>query len=191
MEEYQAAISAAVPNATRQADEAKKGSFRHLCIQYYASASYKTLDGSTRSWQRRALDEIAKDHATKPVAMIKARHVRRMRDAKSATPAAANQLLKALRALFSWANEAEETTVNPMIGIKKLKYRSDGHHTWTNEEMQQFYKRHPLGSQARLALDLLRYTTGRREDAPRLGRQHLRDGRIRFRASKERTSQSD
>jgi integrase/recombinase XerD len=184
MEEYQAAISAAAPVAARQADEAKKGSFRYLCIRYYASASYKALDVSTRNWQRRALDEIAQNHAAKPVAMMQARHVRKMRDAKFATPAAANQLLKALRALFSWANEAEETTVNPTIGVKKLRYRSDGHHTWTNEEIQQFYDRHPLGSQARLALDLLRYTTGRREDAPRLGRQHLRDGRIRFRQAK-------
>jgi integrase len=31
---------------------------------------------------------------------------------------------------------------------------------------------------------LLRYTTGRREDAPRLGQQHIRDGRIRFRQAK-------
>lgn len=153
-------------------------------IQYYTSASYKALDGSTRSWQRRALDGIAMDHAAKPVAMIQPRHVRKMRDAKSATPAAANQLLKALRALFSWASEAEETTVNPTIGVKKLKYRSDGHHTWTAEEIQQCYERHPLGSQPRLALDLLRFTTGRREDAPRLGRQHIRDGRIRFRQAK-------
>jgi integrase/recombinase XerD len=45
-------------------------------------------------------------------------HVRRIRDAKAETPAAANQRVKALRALFSWANEAEETTVNPTIGIK-------------------------------------------------------------------------
>jgi hypothetical protein len=42
----------------------------------------------------------------------------------------------------------------------------------------------PMSSQARLALDLLRYTTGRREDAPRLGRQHMRDGRVRFRQAK-------
>ena len=184
MEEYQGAISATTPKAARQADETKKGSFRYLCIRYYASASYKALDGSTRSWLRRALDEIAHDHAAKPVAMMQARHVRRMRDAKSATPAAANQLLKALRALFSWANEAEETTVNPTIGVKKLKYHSDGHHTWTDEEIQQFYKRHPLGSQARLALDLLRFTTCRREDVPRLGRQHIDNGRICFRQAK-------
>ena len=102
--------------------------------------------------------------------MMQPRHVRKMRDAKAATPAAANQLVKALRALFSWANEAEETTMNPTIGIKKLRYRSEGHHTWADEEIEQYYERHKLGSQARLALDLLRYTTGRREDAPRLGR---------------------
>jgi site-specific recombinase XerD len=184
MEEYQAAIATAAEAPLRQADEAKKGSFRYLCIRYYSSAAYRALDGSTRNWQRRALDEIAQGHGAKQVVTMQAWHVRRLRDAKAATPAAANQLLKALRALFSWANEADETTVNPMIGVKKLKYRSSGHHTWTDDEIQKFYDRHPLGSQARLALDLLRYTTGRREDGPRLGRQHMRDGRVRFRQAK-------
>jgi integrase/recombinase XerD len=54
--------------------------------------------------------------------MMAPRLVRRIRDAKMETPAAANQLVKALRALFSWANKAEETTVDPTIGVKKLKY---------------------------------------------------------------------
>lgn len=184
MEEYQAAVATAGATPLRQADEAKKGSFRYLCIRYYGSAAYKALDGSTRNWQRRALDEIAQKHGAKQVVTMQARHVRRLRDAKAETKAAANQLIKALRALFSWANEAEETSVNPTIGVKKLKYRSDGHHTWTDEEIQQYHDRHPLGSQARLALDLLRYTTGRREDGPRLGRQHIRDGRVRFRQAK-------
>ncbi|WP_235884675.1 tyrosine-type recombinase/integrase [Bradyrhizobium frederickii] len=184
MEEYQAAITTAAEAPLRQADEAKRGSFRYLCIRYYSSAAYKALDVSTRNWQRRALDEIAQDHGAKQVATMQARHVRRLRDAKTETPAAANQRLKALRALFTWANEAEETSVNPTIGVRKLKYQSDGHHTWTDDEIQRFHERHPLGSQARLALDLLRYTTGRREDAPRLGRQHVRDGRIRFRQAK-------
>ncbi|WP_425907742.1 tyrosine-type recombinase/integrase [Nitrobacter sp. TKz-YC02] len=184
MEEYQAAIATSADAPLRQANESKKGSFRYLCIRYYASTPYKALDIKTRSWQRRALDEVAGEHGAKPVAMMQARHVRRLRDAKEATPAAANQLMKALRSLFSWANEAEETTVNPMIGVKKLKYRSDGHHTWTDDEIQQYYKRHQIGTKARLALDLLRYTTGRREDAPRLGRQHVRAGRVRFRQAK-------
>jgi integrase/recombinase XerD len=186
-DEFIAAYNAAVSDhgtARRQANEAKPGSFRYLCIRYYAGAAYKSLDVSTRNWQRRALDEIAQEHGAKPVAMMAPRHVRRIRDAKMEMPAAANQRIKGLRALFNWANEAEETTLNPTIGVKKLKYQSDGHHSWTDEEIQQYYERHPIGSQARLALDLLRYTTGRREDAPRLGRQHIRDGRVRFRQAK-------
>jgi integrase/recombinase XerD len=75
--------------------------------------------------------------------MMAARLVRRIRDAKMETPAAANQLVKALRALFSWANEAEETTVDPTIGVKKLKYASAGHHSWTADEIEQYYERHP------------------------------------------------
>src|SRR5260370_27319195 len=184
MEEYQTAVASAGDTSQRQTAEAKRGSFRYLCIRYYSSVAFKALDISTRKWQRRALDEIAQEHGAKPVAMMASRHVRRIRDAKIETPAAANQRVKALRAMFSWANEAEETTVNPTIGVKKLKYVSAGHHTWTTDEIEQFNERHPLGPQARIALDLLRYTTGRREDAPRLGRQPIRGGRIRFRQAK-------
>jgi hypothetical protein len=46
--------------------------------------------------------------------------VRKIRDEKRDTPAAANQWLKALRAMFSWANEAEETTVHPTLWVKSL-----------------------------------------------------------------------
>jgi integrase len=184
IDEYQAAIVEVKTDQPRQADAAKRGSFRYLCIRYYSSAVFKALDISTRNWQRRALDEIAQEHGAKPVAMMASRHVRKIRDAKIETPAAANQRVKALRAMFSWANEAEETSVNPTIGVKKLKYVSAGHHTWTTEEIEQFNERHPIGTQARLALDIIRYTTGRREDAPRLGRQHIRGGRIRFQQAK-------
>jgi site-specific recombinase XerD len=183
MAAYNAAISDHV-TAPRQANEAKPGSFRYLCIRYYGSATFKVLDVSTRNWQRRALDEISQEHGAKPVAMMAPRHVRKIRDAKIDTPAAANQRIKALRAMFSWANEADETTVNPTVGVKKLRYAKRGHHSWTPEEIDQYKERHQIGTQARLALDILRYTTGRREDAPRLGRQHVGDGRVRFRQAK-------
>jgi integrase len=184
MAAYNEAIAASESSVPKQADEAKRGSFRYLCVRYYASVKFKTLDMSTRKWQRRALDEICNEHGAKPVALMHPRHVRKIRDALHATPAAANQRIKALRALFGWANEADETTVNPTIGVKRISYKSDGHHTWTSEEIALYQTRHPIGTQARLALDLLRFTTGRREDAPRLGRQHIRNGRVQFRQAK-------
>ena len=97
-----------------------------------------------------------------------------------------DQRLKALKALFAWACEEkpEITPQNPTWGVRKIKYASSGHHSWTPEEIAQYRDRHPLGSKARLALDLLVYTGGRREDAVRLGPQHVRNRRIRFRQAK-------
>jgi len=53
--------------------------------------------------------------------------------------------------------------------------KSEGFHSWSDAEIAQFEKHHPVGSRARLALALLLYTGQRRSDIVRLGRQLLRD----------------
>jgi integrase len=188
-DEFVAAYNAAVSDhvtAPRQAREAQAGSFRHLCVLYYGSTTFKRLDGATQSWRRRALDAMCEKHADKPVARMEARHVRMLRDERADQLGAANQRLKALKALFAWACEEKPEIVhnNPTMGVRKIKYATDGHHSWTTEEIAQYRQRHPLGSRARLALDLLLYTGGRREDAVRLGPQHMRNGRVKFRQAK-------
>lgn len=188
-DEFLAAYTAAIDghlSAPRQAREAKSGSFRHLCMRYYASATFDALDPATQAWRRRALDTVCRKHADKPVALMLPRHVRQLRDELKETPGAANQRLKALKALFAWAceDEPELAPQNPTLGVKKIKYATTGHHSWTADEVQQFRVRHPIGSKARLALDLLLYTGGRREDAVRLGLQHVRNGRVRFTQAK-------
>jgi hypothetical protein len=45
--------------------------------------------------------------------VITEKHVKRLRDELRHIPSASLKLLKALRALFAWANEAEETSNNP------------------------------------------------------------------------------
>jgi integrase/recombinase XerD len=168
--------------APRQAQAAKRGSFRHLCIRYYASATFDALDRATQSWRRRALDAICVKHADKPTALMLPRHVRQLRDELKSSPGAANQRLKALKALFAWAceDEPELAPQNPTLGVKKIKYATRGHHSWNADEVEQFRAKHLIGSKARLAAELLLYTGGRREDAVRLGPQHVRNGRVRF-----------
>jgi integrase len=183
--EYNAAVSDHAV-APRQAQEAKEGSFRHLCIQYYGSPTFRSLDPATQSWRRRALDAISETHGHKPVSRLEPRHIRMLRDERADKAGAANQRLKALKALFGWACEERPdlTSQNPTLGVRKIKYASSGHHSWTPDEIAHFRVRHPLGSTPRLALDLLIYTGCRREDVVRLGPQHVRDGRIRFRQAK-------
>lgn len=190
MLEYQEALSgSSATKPLRPSREAsQRGTFRHLCVQYFKSGEYSGLDVSTRNWQRRALERICETqgadgrrYGANLVSHMQPRHVRMLRDELLSTPAAANQRLKALRALFNWANEADETTVNPTLGVKRIKYASDGHHTWTDMEIAQYQERHPVGTKARLAFDLLRYIAFRREDAVRIGPEHIRGGRVQYR----------
>jgi len=188
-DEFIAAYNGAVSDhvmAPRQTRDAKPGSFRHLCVLYYGSPIFERFDGATQAWRRRALDAICEKHGEKPVALLTPRHIRMLRDERADQRGAANQRLKALKALFAWACEEkpEIAPQNPTWGVRKIKYATDGHHSWTAEEIEQYRDRHPIGSRARLALDLLLYTGGRREDAVRLGPQHVRDGRIRFTQAK-------
>ena len=194
MDAYNEAISG-VKDTPPQHKPAKRGSFRYLC-QLYMSADnveWTRLDPATRDWQRRALEYICQAHADKPVALMTSKHVKRLRDELRDTPSQSQKLLKALRAMFVWANEAEEADNNPTVGVKAIKFMTMGHHAWTLSEVEQFEKWHPIGTKARLAMALLLYTSWRREDAVRLGMQHIvevrkPDGsiekRIRYRQAK-------
>jgi integrase len=162
----------------------KTDSFRALCIQYYSSSAFAQLDKSTKGWRRHHLDAIAREHGDKPVGMLQPKHVRKLRDELQQSPVVANTRLKALRALFSWAVEAELSPHDPTMGVKKLKHLSKGFHSWELHEIEQYENQHPIGSKARLAMSLLLYTACRREDVVRLGPQHVRNGRLRYRQAK-------
>jgi integrase len=75
-------------------------------------------------------------------------------------------------------------TDDPTVGIKLAASKSDGHHSWEDDEIARFEERHPIGSRARLALALLLGTGQRRGDAVRMGRQHVRDGVLSMRQQK-------
>src|SRR3984957_11620763 len=113
-----------------------------------------------------------------------AAHVRMLRDRRSDKPGAANNRLKFIGSMLSWAVERNLIRANPARDVKRLRYAPDGFHAWTPDEVKQFETHHKIGSKARLALALLLYLGARRGDVVTLGRQHIRDGVIRFVPSK-------
>jgi integrase/recombinase XerD len=178
--EYQRAYD----SETTSPDKAAPGTFAHLCVRYYASPEFRGLDWSTRAWRQRYLDGICRDRGSLPVAQLGSRQIRALRDELADKPGAARSRLKAIKALFNWAVKAEHVAGNPARDVEMIRYKSNGHHSWTMEEIAQYEARHPIGTQARLAMTLLLYTAGRREDACRLGPQHVKNGRIRFTQAK-------
>ncbi len=111
---------------------------------------------------------------------------RKWRDARADRPEAANSLVKYLRQVFVYAVANDLCDRNAAREVPYLKTGSQGHHSWTIEEVQQFEQTHPKGSKARLALGLLLYTSQRRSDVVLLGPQHVRDGWIKLTQFKNR-----
>lgn len=201
-EEYRQAIAAESKGKTAESKTGETrepilaGSWRWLCVQYLASKDFARLDDSTQRVRRQILegtyDEPVKPgssltFAKVPAAKLTAKAVKVLRDRKDG-PEAGNGRVKAIRQVFSWALEEEidGITSNPGRDVKYIKTGSQGFHSWEDDEVEKFEQRHPIGSKARLALDLLLYTGGRRSDAVRFGRQHCRDGELKFTAFKGR-----
>ena len=164
-----------------------RSSFGFLCKEYFRSQTFKALNPSTRLWRRRVLEEICVDHGEKPYVKLQPKNVRSLRDEKAGTPGAANLRLKALRALFRWAIEYDFAVDNPTRGVEPIRYATDGHYSWTTEEVEAFEACHPVGSKARLAFSLMFYTGCRRGDVVRLGPQHIHEGQLRYRQQKNET----
>src|SRR6476646_2200671 len=52
------------------------------------------------------------------------------------------------------------------------------HHTWTDDEIEQYRAYWPLGTQQRLVMEFALETTSRRGEVVRLGPQHVKNGHI-------------
>ncbi len=168
---------------------------RWLCIQYAGSAEFKRLDATVQKRRRMVLEaicsELTKDSppqlvGNQPYASIPPRAIRALRDRKLDAPGAANNWLRAMKALFKWAVEADLLTSNPARDVPKVTTVTEGFHSWTVEEVHKFEECHPIGSTARLAFALLLYTGQRRSDVVLFGRQHVKDGRLKFTQHKNR-----
>lgn len=212
-EEYSAAVlgvpyvsRTAPPKVVRTGTRAAPGSFRWL-VEQYMTRAVANQAAHTRSRKRLVLDEICKETCLSksgedpvgdfPYRKMEPRHVAIIRDQKPGRPEAANNRLKIISAMFEWAimPEVGLATMNPARGVKKLQGNVDGHHTLTEDELLKFETKHPVGTKARLAYAIFRYTGLRVCDAAVFGHQHLYvavtdDGEkeARFRITPKKTS---
>lgn len=163
-------------------------SVRWLCGEYFKSAGFKQLDPRTQKVRRAILERMCqhKGDGDKPFKLMEPRHVRLRRDELSDRPEAANGMVKALRQLYAYAVKYDLHDRNPAASVEYLRGNPEGFHSWTIEEIEKFENKHPVGSQARLALALALYTGQRLSDLIQLGRQHARDGWLTFTQHKGR-----
>lgn len=177
-QEYNAALVGA-PKPVVRSPRDQQGTIAHLIAAYTTSGEWKALGASTRANRSVTYRQIEKTLADKPVTAFGKKTILASRDARKASPHAANGFVTAMRALFAWAADHEKMPKgmsDPTAGIKPLKGANAklGHHIWTDGEVDRFRAKWPLGTRQRVAFDVLLYTGLRRSDAVMLGRQHVR-----------------
>ncbi len=161
-----------------------KHTFNWLVARYQESAAFKTLKESTQTVRRNILKSVAKTAGNVILSQITRKMIAAGRDRRADTPFAAISYLKVMGYLFDWAVDAGHMRENPVKDVKKPKPKTQGFKPWTGDDITAFYAKHPEGSQARLAMDLLLFTGLRRSDIFKIGPQHVRDGIIEYRATK-------
>jgi integrase len=166
------------------ASQVKPGTMRTLAVSYFQSVEFRSMRASTQGIYRNIIDRFCREHGDKRAALLGRDHIVRLMAARADKPEAANSLRKVLRAMMKHAVDTGLRADDPTRDVKAIRVKSDGFHSWTEAEIQQFEARHPIGSRARLALALLLYTGQRRSDVVRMGRQHLRDGNLYVRQQK-------
>jgi integrase len=103
-------------------------------------------------------------------------HVQRIVNEKSATPFAQRNFLNTLRAMFKWAMAEGRTPDDPTLGVTRMKAKTTGYKTWSEDHIARLEDKHPVGSKERLSFALILYTGLRRSDVVRIGRQHVHNG---------------
>jgi len=170
---------------------AKAGSIQALAISYFQSADFGAMQPRTQRVYRNMIERFCEQQdkdgnpfGGKPAATLRREHIVRLMAPKVDKPEAANMLRRVLRAMMKCAIDIGMRADDPTRDVKALQSKSDGFHSWTEAEIEQFEARHPVGTRPRLAFVLLLYTGQRRSDVVRMGRQHIRDGFISVRQQK-------
>jgi integrase len=173
MQAYQAALG----DGTVATTKAKSGTVQAAVLAYLQSDGFSNgLAESTRNTRRRILTNFAKDHGDKPVALMHGQALQNIINRQS--PAVQRGFKKAMRGFIDHCLSHNLMKADPLKSIKMAKLKSNGFHTWTEEEIAQYEARHAPGSKARLALELLLQTGHARCDVTRMGWQHVRGGKL-------------
>lgn len=171
---YEVAMAGEAPKTIVGANRIKKGTVAGLVHTYLNSVTFGELADETKRTRKNILNNFAKEHGDKPVALLKREHIAAMFTKKATKRFAARNWLKTVRALMQFAVSDGMLKTDPTAGVKNLSGKTDGFKQWSDDDVAAFEKRWPIGTRERLAMALLLWTLQRRGDVVRMGRQHIR-----------------
>ncbi|BCA60061.1 tyrosine-type recombinase/integrase [Sphingomonas sp. HMP6] len=172
------------------AGRVKPGSVADVIARYYADNSFMDLRPSTQAIYRGVLERLRDKFGDDPIRLFDAERLSRLMTLMRDRPHAAARLRKLFAQLFVIARRAKLVPhgFDPVRDTKPPKAVSEGYHRWTEDELDAFEAKHPLGTKPRLAFAMLLYGAQRSGDVRYMTRETIADGRIRLDQSKTSTA---
>lgn len=196
--EYRAFMDAVPPLAVARLTPAAPGTLDDLVTRYLSVPARLGPTAATQAKVRAIISRFREGRGSRMVAAVTFEHIdaivakkrvkveagKRMEGGVEA----ARKLRKELVRLFDFAVKIGFRRDNPVAQSDRVKVaageRSTGFYSWTEGDIAQYRDTHPLGSRARLAMELMLWTAQRRVDAIRMGPQDVHEGRMTVRQSK-------
>lgn len=180
MSDYAAALAGRVEPAPRRPDAkaAVDRSIDRLLDLYFQSPDFLTMKPGTQKAYRRVFVRwvVEQKIGHRPVEGMRREHISAMIAKRSDRPGAANDLLKKIRLLMTFAIRLGWRETDPATKMKKFK--SNEWHTWNEDEIAAYVARHPSGTPQRLAFALLLYTGQRVSDVALMRWHDVERGKI-------------
>jgi integrase len=178
-QEYEACLNGvAAEPITAGAARVKVGSFNDLISRYYRSPDFLDPSDRTREVYRGVIERWRVKYGDALVRDLQPRHIEAMMAEMLPHRTAANMLRKRLGALMNFGIRQGMVKINPLSATRPYKVETEGFHTWSEDEIAQYQAKHPMGTKARLALDLMLWTGQRPGDARLMGPQNVRNKRL-------------
>lgn len=174
------------------APRAKPGTVADLMPRFYACIDFRNTSAEWQKTRRQYLESFREEYGDDPVSAFRPKDIskivgdrlekRKVGRRTIGGTASALRLREQLESFFDFAVEQEWRADNPVRLSQKVRHKTKGFHEWSEEEIAQYRAHWPLGTKARLAMELILWTGKRRSDAHRAGPP--KNGRIAFTAKK-------
>lgn len=153
-----------------------RGGFDHLCEEYMRSRDFCQLKESSRREYRNSIDRLRKIFEGMDIIKISKAHVNAMMGHYAERRGTANNLLRMLKKLLSYAVDMDYLTVSPALSVKA--YKGGEYLPWLDEEIDRFLNADTTSKEMKRVLLFALYTGQRQGDLINMRWNDLSDGGV-------------
>jgi integrase len=153
-----------------------EGTINDLVSRFYRTVQFRRTSEAWQKTMRQAIEPFREEYGNDRVEHFRPKDIDKIledrfeqsindKGKKVGGSASAERLREMLMRLFKLAKKLEWRSDNPVELSEPVRHGGEGFHPWDEGDIAAYRERWPLGTKARLAMELMLWTGARRSDA--------------------------